>query len=447
MQAQVTAPATVLVADDNPEARRMLQVRIEREGYRVLLVEHGRQALELLAREPVDAILLDINMPEMDGYQVLAAVKADARLAHVPILIISGGGDHEDLVRCIELGAVDYLPKPFNQAVLRARLSTCIAGKRQRDEELSLLQQAQGGDLGVAAPAPSPSTPPAVPTPSAEAPQRVAGIAIQRLLGRGSMGNVWLGHHGLLDLPVAVKLLLPQRLRDQEMHARILREARVAARLAHRNIVRLVEVGDSEHGMYLAYEYVDGGTLQELLQRSPDQRLGIGEAVRITAAIAAGLEAVNAAGMTHRDIKPENILISREGEVKIADLGLAKQRNVASPVAVTGEHILVGTPVYMAPEQIECSGDLDIRCDLYALGAVLYRMLTGAAPFAGSTTMAVLAAHLFQPVSPPTRIRPEMPARLEAICLKLLAKSPSDRYAGPELLRADLEGLGLEPGR
>src|SRR5437764_14816858 len=127
--------AVVLIADDNGEARRMLEVRVRREGHSVLLAENGREALDVMERLAVDRIRLGIYMPEMDGFQVLAAVKGDPRWAHVPILMISGGGDQEDLVRCIELGAVDYLAKPYNQALLRARLATSLAAKWKRDGE------------------------------------------------------------------------------------------------------------------------------------------------------------------------------------------------------------------------------------------------------------------------------------------------------------------------
>jgi DNA-binding response OmpR family regulator len=131
----IAAGGVILIADDSPDARRMLEVRVKREGHQAILVENGRQALDVLASQPVDVILLDIDMPELDGFGVLRTVKADPNLAHLPVLIISGGGDQEDLVRCIELGAVDFLPKPFNQALLRARINACLVQKRQRDQE------------------------------------------------------------------------------------------------------------------------------------------------------------------------------------------------------------------------------------------------------------------------------------------------------------------------
>lgn len=452
----MSEPATVLIADDNPEARRLLEVHVMREGYRAIVVENGKQALEILASHNVDAVLLDIDMPEKDGYDVLAAVKTDPRCAHVPVLMISGGGALDDQVRCIEMGAVDYLTKPFNQAVLRARLAACIANNRQHDRELQgkhqsfsafpTIQSPESESRTVLTPPPRPAT--AMPSMQETRPQNtltqsLGRIVLERMIGSGSMVNVFLGHHELLDLPVAVKVLRPDRLTDPEMRARILREARVTARVGHRNIVRLLEAGETENGIYLAYEYVDGGTLEELLARSPDRMLSIFEAARIAREIATGLAEINWIGITHRNINPGNILLTQTGEVKLADLGLAKDFAALSPITFNGEHGVVGTPAYMAPEQVEGRHDLDIRCDLYALGAVLYEMLTGQPPFTAATPMAVLACHRFQPVQPPTQLRRGIPECLETMCLKLLAKNLADRPLMPEALLAEMQATGF----
>jgi CheY-like chemotaxis protein len=449
-------PAVILIADDNPEALRMLDMRIKREGHQTILVENGRQALDVLATEPVDVLLLDIEMPEVDGYGVLAAVKADPRLAELPVLIISGGGDQDDLVRCIEMGAVDFLPKPFNQAVLRARIGVCIAQKRQRDQERQLLETMSDRT----------GTPQVVPAETAEwragstsgpesslatvgpvnppvpLPERLGRIVIQRLLGYGGMGQVYLGHHELLDLPVAVKLLRPDLTGTPGARERLLREARLAARLAHRHIVRLLEVSEVEQGVYLAFEYVSGGTLKDLLARQPSRQLPLATAIRLTQEAALALGEANRLGITHRDIKPANLLLTPEGELKVADFGLAKQARAAAAAApqLTMEGALLGTPLYMAPEQLTLGSVLDIRTDLYALGCVLYEMLVGHAPFAppGLTTAPPgTGDDIFYhqthtaPQRPPS-FRADIPEWLESICLKLLAKRPEDRFATPD---------------
>jgi CheY-like chemotaxis protein/tRNA A-37 threonylcarbamoyl transferase component Bud32 len=409
------ARVTVLITEDNAEARLLLAKLVQREGHTVVIAKDGSQALTMLERQPIDIVLLGLMSPEKDGYELLAEIKSDPRWHSLPVLLISAGGDEEEMRRGMELGAIGFLPKPFNQEVLRARLGLCLAERQKAGAS-----QAR---------------------PEGAPPSLYFGrIRVERLLGTGSMGNVFLGRHELLDLPVAVKLLRPEMLRSPEMRGRILREAQIAARVAHPNVVRLHEVGETAGGgFYLAYEYVDGGSLEDLLRRTPHHRLSVSEAVRITRCVAEGLGEVHRAGVTHRDVKPENVLLTLDGKVKIGDLGLAKQAGGAGVQGLTDEHVVVGTPAYMAPEQARGQKDLDIRCDLYALGAVLYEMLTGRPPFIEATAMATLMAHLNNPPRPPHELRRDLPTWLEAVCLKLLAKDREDRYPTPAALSAELE--------
>ena len=136
-----TDQGQILVVDDNRVNRMLLARALETDGYGVILAEHGQQALDLLTRTPVDVVLLDILMPVMDGYETLARIKAEPALRHVPVIMISAVGEMDSVVRCIEMGATDYLPKPFNAALLRARLGASLAGKRLRDLELEYLEQ------------------------------------------------------------------------------------------------------------------------------------------------------------------------------------------------------------------------------------------------------------------------------------------------------------------
>src|SRR5208337_2295130 len=187
-----------------------------------------------------------------------------------------------------------YLVKPIKQADLEPVIALAMlrfeqnqalrreaADLRQALEDRKVIEPTSvtPGSLNSTQGHPA-GTPPDSKAPF-DPPQRVGRITIQRLLGMGGMGNVWLGHHELFDLPVAVKLLRPELLRNELMRTRILREARLTARINSRNVVRLIEAGESEHGLYLAYEYADGGSLEELMLRSPNGRLSVAEAVRI----------------------------------------------------------------------------------------------------------------------------------------------------------------------
>jgi CheY-like chemotaxis protein/predicted Ser/Thr protein kinase len=447
MEQEVAPPGSrgsVLIVDDNDEARRMLEVRVEREGYRAVLAGDGQQALDLLGtHDGIDAVLLDLYMPGKSGFEVLQAVKADARLAHVPVVIISGGGDQEDLIRCIELGAVDYLPKPYNQALLRARLAACVTAKKKRDLEIvASLQATSIGEMERTLGNPSATAPPPVLRPTAPVrppPERLGRIVVGREIGRGGNGVVYLGRHELLGMSVAVKLLRSDIADNDEIRARVLREARLAAHVSHPNVVRLLEIGETDDGIYLAYEYVDGGSLLDLLNASADRRLAIPQVVDIVRQVAEGLCEIDRQQMTHRDIKPANLLLSRKGEVKIADLGLLKRMppDAANP-RLTAENTILGTPLYLSPEQAEGYADLDIRSDLYSLGVVLYESLVGQPPFNKRSAMAILMAHLVSPPQPPSQLRPEIPHALEQICLKLLAKKRDDRFRTPQELIACL---------
>lgn len=453
------APGLILIADDNPEARRMLEVRVKREGHQAVLVENGRQALDVLAAQPIDVVLLDIEMPEVNGYEVLRAVKADPLLAHVPVLVISGGGDQDDLVRCIEMGAVDFLPKPFNQALLRARLTSCLAAKRQRDRERQAAglvpdQTAQAraaltetSEWRVAGSLKQEARQPAPAETRVAVPARIGRIIVQRVLGWGAMGQVYLGLHDLLDLPVAVKVMRPELTATEAARLRLLQEARMLARIAHRHIVRLLEVGEFERSVYLAFEYIAGGTLAELLDRQPGRQCTLATALRVVGEAASALSEANQLGITHRDIKPANLLLTPEGAVKVADFGLAKQTAVAAQTApqLTAEGAVSGTPLYMAPEQLTLGARLDVRTDLYALGCVLYEMLVGHAPFGKAEVLPQDASgrdifyHVLHTQPPaPQQFRADLPPHLAAVCMKLLAKRPEDRFATPEALLSAL---------
>jgi CheY-like chemotaxis protein/predicted Ser/Thr protein kinase len=435
----------VLIVDDVSIVRRLIKAYVQEEGHAVFLACNGQEALALLARENVDVIVLDVYMPVTNGFEVLQAVKQNPDLAHLPILMISEGGDPNDLVRCIEMGAVDYLAKPLNKALLRARLATCIQAKRKREQELwglRLRQPVKPNDTLPSGETPPPSAPEKPGPPAGSCGQgtrslRLGNIVLDRFLGAGSIGEVYLGYHELLDLPVAVKILRQEWSNCPEMRQRLLHEAHLAARVLHANIARLNEVGEHEGTYYLAYEYVEGGTLEQYLKSHPQQRLEAAEAVRVTRAICEGLTETHRLGIIHRDIKPANILLTRDGKIKLADLGLAWQIGLPQSLSAA-EPSVVGTPLYMAPEQIRGQKDLDIRTDLYAVGCVLYELLTGSPPFAFQKPRDVLAAHQTQVPRPLQELCPEIPAWLDAVCLKLLAKDRAERFQTPEEVLATL---------
>jgi len=252
---------------------------------------------------------------------------------------------------------------------------------------------------------------------------------LEAQLGKGGMGVVYRAYDTLLERTVAVKVLGVEGL-GSEGRARLLREARAAAQLNHPNIVSIHDAGESAGQPFIVMELVEGDSLHE---RRP---AALDEILRIAIQICAALQHAHGRGIVHRDLKPENILLTPNGTVKLSDLGLA--RSLAS--RLTSEGSIVGTVFYLAPEQA-LGEPTDGRADLYALGVLLYELCAGQLPFTADDPLAVISQHLYAPVVPPRAIRPELPAALDALIVRLLAKQPADRPADAAQVRAALREI------
>ena len=267
--------------------------------------------------------------------------------------------------------------------------------------------------------------PPPSPAPS---PEEIAKLfpqfEILECLGRGGMGAIYKARQPKLDRFVALKILLPERQHDRQFAERFAREARALARLNHPDIVAVHDFGEAGGYPYLVMEYVDGLSLQQLLQRG---KLDAERALTIVPKVCEALQFAHLQGIVHRDIKPENILVDKQGQVKIADFGIAKILVPgAQDLSLTGGKDVVGTPHYMAPEQIEQPANVDHRADLFSLGVVFYEMLTGELPLGK-----------FRPPSQ----KVALDVRLDEIVLRALEKEPDRRYQHARELRTDVETI------
>ncbi len=259
-------------------------------------------------------------------------------------------------------------------------------------------------------------------------------------LGEGGMAIVYKAYDMRLESEVAVKVIRIERLAPeilQRAMKRFEREAKALAQLTHPNLVKVLDYGEFENQPYLVMPYLPGGTLKQKMNGRP---MPWQEAARLLIPIARALDYAHKRGMIHRDVKPSNILITESGEPMLTDFGVAKIIDEEATLDLTGTSAAVGTPEYMAPEQVT-SKTVDQRADIYALGIVFYEMVTGRRPFQADTPMAVLFKHASEPLPRPKSFVPSLPDAVERILLKALAKQPADRYASMGEVAAALEAL------
>lgn len=254
---------------------------------------------------------------------------------------------------------------------------------------------------------------------------------IERPLGAGGMGTVFEATHLSLRQRVALKVLPPDRQQRPGAAERFLREARAASRLRSQHVARVFDMGTSKEGLvYMALEYLEGeDLLQRLTRRGP---FPVKEAISSILQVCEGLAEAHGAGLVHRDIKPGNLFHCRGPDgtplIKILDFGITKEASTPQESVLTTSAALLGSPVYMAPEQFVDAHEVDARADIWSLGVVLYELLTGSLPFAASTVATLCRAIAAGEPAPPDRLRPDLPPHLTAVILRCLSKDPADRF-------------------
>jgi serine/threonine protein kinase len=272
------------------------------------------------------------------------------------------------------------------------------------------------------------------------------GYEILEEIGRGGMGRVYKARQIKLNRLVAVKMILAGRYATPDEMARFRREAETVARLQHAHVIQIIDMGEHDGEAFVVFEYVEGGTLAQKLNGKP---LPAAEAAKLVEILARAVGAAHRRGILHRDLKPGNILLTADGMPKITDFGLAKCLDAASQRTPSGA--ILGTAGYLAPEQADGQGrQVGPAADIYALGAILYELLTGRPPFRGPTPLETVLQAISKAPVPPAKVQPGIPRNLELICLKCLEKEPADRYATAEELADDLHSwptLGHLPPR
>ncbi|MBI3903584.1 MAG: serine/threonine protein kinase [Nitrosomonadales bacterium] len=274
--------------------------------------------------------------------------------------------------------------------------------------------------------------------------QNLGRYEVVEEIGRGAMGVVYKAKDPLIDRMVAIKTINLQNLaKDErtEYEARFYQEARAAGRLNHPNIVTIHDLGENDGIAYIAMELMQGSELQNLLEDG--KSLPLEDALSIAIQVAAGLAYAHEHGIIHRDVKPSNIMVLEGGQAKIADFGIARM-DTSLLSTQTGK--VLGSPLYMSPEQVR-SHNVDTRSDIFSLGILLFRMLTGQFPFSGENAHAVMYQIVNEAPRTPSSLSPDIPQALDAIIFKCLAKKPEDRYQNAreleEALRACSDSLRI----
>jgi DNA-binding response OmpR family regulator len=444
----------ILVVDDNPVNLDLLSNMLLDRNYRVRVATNGRRAIAAASSRAPDLVMLDINMPEMDGYEVCVELKRNETTQDVPVIFISALDEAMDKVHAFEVGGADYVTKPFQFEEVVARIENQLKLSRlQRDlerknaelvtknEELirsreELLQSQRRADRIFSA-------------LSEVLPGTVLDdrYKLEEKIGAGGFGAVFRATHLGLDRHVAVKIFRPVGgVVTTESIERFRFEGVTACRINHPNAVAVSDFGISSAGIaYLVMELLEGRTLTEEIKARG--RLSPERVAEVVVPICAVLEEAHAGGLIHRDIKPDNIYLhqSREGEVvKVLDFGLAKLLGDQAPADAQQVTVgtFLGTPTYMSPERLNDS-PYDLRSDIYSLGVMLYQMLTGAVPFQSreGDYWAVAVMHLTKEPAPLRTLVPELPEAVERVVLRTLEKDPRNRPSAGELARDFVEAV------
>jgi serine/threonine protein kinase/CheY-like chemotaxis protein len=425
----------VLVIEDDPAIRANIVDLLEIEGFEAIHASNGRAGVEAFRAQKPDLVICDLKLPELDGFGVLEALRREPEHGDTPFIFLSAHAERAQVRQGMKLGADDYIPKPFTSR----ELLDAIKGRLARHERIR--------NTPASRPPPGDATPGQSPVHVVGRTQAAARFGSYRIvapLGAGGMGAVHVGEHVLIGKKVAIKVLLPELSQSRDSVSRFFNEARSAASIRDPGIVDVFDFGyDADENAYIVMELLEGESLRTRLNRVKLPELAV--VVSVAKQIARAMGAAHAQHIVHRDLKPDNVFLVSDPEmalgfrVKVLDFGVAKLGFDANASAVlTKNGALLGTPLYMSPEQCRGLGDVDLRADIYALGCILYEMVCGHPPFNTGGMGMIVSSHIYVPVPPPRAIVPTLDPVLEAVLLRALAKEPSERYQTMQELAADL---------
>lgn len=265
--------------------------------------------------------------------------------------------------------------------------------------------------------------------------EKIGGYEIISKVGEGGLGVVYKARQLSIGRVVALKVLHEKWMGDDEFRKRFLVEARIVGRLSHPNLIQVIDVGRHRNQLYYSMEFVDGDTVEKIIENSPDGKMPVGDALDVIFQVAGALQYLAGRKIVHRDVKPGNIMVTRKGVAKLGDFGFVKS-SLDSVLSPDGE--ILGTPDYISPEAANGERNIDFRSDIYSLGVTFYHMLAGRPPFSGSSSE-VLDSHIYHRPPDITESCPDLPKNVVAIVRRMMEKKPEDRYQTYDALFADLE--------
>ncbi len=387
---------SIICADDDPDIQALYKVILGKRDFDLRICVCGMQAVESFKDRPSDLVLLDMEMPGLSGLETCKEIRSLPTGATIPILIVSSKDTEEIIMEALSTGANDYILKPFRSAELLAKINFAIK-KRQAgfktDVALSYTDKYE----------------------------------IIKKIDEGGQTIVYLGKDSSVEpsREVALKIFNPaeDEKSQSEFKTLFLREAYEWSKLKHENIVELYDFGQSSGSYYMVLEFINGKTLWDHVE--DDGPLDEQSLLMVAHELTLSLEYMESFNLVHRDIKPNNILLSFQGEVKLTDFGLAKQKE-DDKVTIT-ENVFKGTPDFVSPEQIEGQKYLSIESDVYSLGATLYFAATGELPFKGNTVIETLNNHFNIVPSPVHKVNSKYTKDFSDLIKKMLAKKKNDR--------------------
>lgn len=422
----------ILVVDDSSQLRTVLSTQLRKLGFEVEAAVDGLEGLAKARQFKPSLIIMDIQMPKLDGLSATKKMREDPVLAHTPIILLSALGEEQDVIEGIDAGADEYLVKPFRQAELAAKVRILLrkagsAARKLDETTVQGLENAVDDDKAVKR--------------FKETGQIVskdfAGFTIVDKLGQGGTSTVYRALEPINLKPVALKVISPFAAVKDGFLKRLQRSNEISVKLTHAHIVRTYTMGEYQDVHFMVQELVEGAPLDRYID-SPDGTLPEDKARSLMVQIAKALEYLEQHHLIHRDVKPGNIYVSNDGVAKLGDFGLSR---LVDDTGQTAEGYLLGTPHYISPEQANGAKDLDSRADIYSLGATFYHLLSGVPVFPGDNLQQVVLAHLTKDPPPLKSVAAGVSDALCDIIDRTIRRDRAQRFAKVAELLAALNAM------